>query len=274
MNIGLIVPPARPEAMALAAEAAAYLRGQGASVLCQPETAASLAGCAVMCEDSPVDALVCVGGDGTILYAAQLAAGRDIPLLGISMGTLGFLADNEPANATAALDALLRGECWEDRRPLLELTSGEDSWLAVNDCWLTRDSNPRLLSVQVLVDGREADSFRSDGVLVASPTGATGYALSAGGPLVSPQVDCLLVVPLYPHGLPHRPLVVRGDAVVTLRLQGDSLTQASLLADNRQCARLDASGLVTVRRSAKCMRLLHAAPFDFFGTVRTKLARR
>jgi NAD+ kinase len=196
---------------------------------------------------------------------------RDIPLLGINLGRVGFLAEVEASELEAGLEKLLRGDFTEEARPLLAIRRGEDTWEAMNDAVVSRGGYPRLIRVQILVDGCRAGTCRADGLVVATPTGSTGYSLSAGGPIVAPGVDCMIITPICAHSLQHRPQVVPGSALVRLRLDPGEPCTAALQVDGVDCALLHAGDEVEIRRSPRCVRLLRLGDRDFFGVVHRKL---
>ncbi len=166
--------------------------------------------------------MIAVGGDGTLLQAARLVVGRDVPLLGINRGRLGFLTDVMPQDVAGSINALLDGHCESDRRPLLEAhlhnASGEQArLLALNDVVLLRRDTGRMLDFDTRVDGRYVNSHRGDGMVVATATGSTAYALSCGGPIVDPKLNVLVMAPICPHTLADRPIVVSGDSRIEIR---------------------------------------------------------
>ncbi len=166
---------------------------------------------------------------------------------------------------------LVRGE-WEiEERSLLAVSARGAEWTALNDAVLTRGGYPRLIRVRALVDGAWAGDFRADGLVVATPTGSTAYSLSAGGPIIAPGVDCMLITPICAHSLQHRPQVVPGGAAVTLRLSGAEPVRASLQIDGRDCGELGAGDSVEITRSAKALRLIRMAQGSFFDLVHRKL---
>src|SRR5260221_7993208 len=174
------------------------------------------------------DFTIGVGGDGTLLEAARLVAGRDVPLLGISRGRLGFLTDVLPQEVASSVDAVLDGHCTTDARRLLEArlhqaTGASASLLALNDVVMLRTETGRMLDFQTTVDGRYLNSHRGDAMAIATATGSTAYALSCGGPIIDPRLNVLLMVPICPHTLSDRPIVIPGDAQVEINLiaQGD-----------------------------------------------------
>ena len=271
-TVGLVAPASRAEAVNQARRAASLLRALGARVVTEPELLLLLPECDALDVGDRVDALVSLGGDGTLLRCAQYAAACDAPLLGINMGRLGFLAETEPEALEDALRLLLSGEYQTEERAMLavRMPDGEDR-VALNDVVITRGGYARLITMRVLVDGEEVGSYHADGLIVATPTGSTGYSLSAGGPIISPRVDCTVITPVCAHSLQHRPVVVPGSAVISVQLHSDDEMTASLQVDGQSCAMLQNGGSVDIRRAAHSVRLVRLKRERFFEVVHHKL---
>lgn len=220
--------------------------------------------------------MVAVGGDGTLLQAARLVADREVPLLGINRGRLGFLTDVLPRNVGASIEAMLDGRCVTDRRPLLEarLQRGQGAiarHLALNDVVLLRREAGRMLDFQTLVDGRYLNSHRGDGLVVATATGSTAYALSCGGPIVDPRLDVLVMAPICPHTLSDRPIVVPGAAVIEIRSMGRGTGLAEVTCDATHLGDLRPGDRLEISRAGGSITLLHPPGYDFFRSLRSKL---
>lgn len=222
------------------------------------------------------DLLIAVGGDGTLLYAAGLVAQRDVPLLGINRGRLGFLTDVLPQDMARSLDAVLAGECQADRRPLLQARllspRGEEvSHYALNDVVFNRLDTGRLLNFETRIDGRYVNSHGGDGMVVATATGSTAYALSCGGPIVDPRLAVLVVAPICPHTLSDRPIIVPGDSTIDVRLIGPHQTFAQVTCDASVLGALEPGGRLEIMPSARTVTLLHPPGYDYFRLLRSKL---
>ena len=217
LRVGLMAAPELEHAAEAVRVAARELSAGGAAGACEERLARLIPDRALPLTDTQVDVLVALGGDGTVLRAARAAVQRDVPLLGVNLGTVGFLAEVEPEGLEGAMRRLLRGDFTEERRNLLEVRHGAQSVLAMNDAVISRGGYPRMIRLQVLADG----------LVVATPTGSTGYSLSAGGPIVAPGVDAMLVTPICAHSLQHRPLVLPGDAVIQLQVSAKEPIEAS-----------------------------------------------
>lgn len=222
------------------------------------------------------DLLIAVGGDGTLLYAAGLVAQRDVPLLGINRGRLGFLTDVLPQDMTRSLDAVLAGDYQVDRRPLLQARllspQGEEvTHHALNDVVFNRLDTGRLLDFETRIDGRYVNSHGGDGLVVATSTGSTAYALSCGGPIVDPRLSVLVVAPICPHTLSDRPIVVPGDSTIDVRLMSHHEMQAQVSCDATVLGALKPGGRLEIMPSARTVTLLHPPGYDYFRLLRSKL---
>ena len=260
LRIGLTAPGSVARAMEAREKAAAHLKCRGVLVLDE----------AAFERERP-DALVALGGDGTMLRCARRAALLDVPMLGINLGTVGFLAEAEADGLDRALDRLLQGQYTEERRAMLAVHFREERFLAMNDAVISRGDYPRLIRVTASVDGGWAGDYRADGLLVATPTGSTGYSLSAGGPIIAPMVDCMLITPICPHSLQHRPQVIPGSSRVTMTLDALERMEASLQIDGRHCAQLCQGDSVHVVKAPEQVRLIRMREESFFVVVHQKL---
>lgn len=262
----------REDAVSRAKQAAAYLRGRGVTVIAEDDAAPLLAeGVTPFSEAHGADVIVTLGGDGTLLRGAQYALRWDASLLGVNMGRVGFLAEIEPEALETALDAVITGRYRTEARPLLEVRCGHETWYALNDVVVSRGGYSRLITIDALVDGDPTGRYVADGLIVATPTGSTGYCLSAGGPVVSPRVDCMVITPICAHTLQHRPCVVPGGARIRLMLRQEDPQSASLQVDGQTCMELHGGMQVDVRRDERALRLIRMGETNFFQTVREKL---
>ena len=223
------------------------------------------------------DLVVAIGGDGTLLFAAGLVAERGTPLLGINRGRLGFLADVLPEDMLVSVDAALAGECQIDERRLfaaeLQDESGKSSarGLALNDVVMQKWQSGRLLDFETTIDGRYVNTHGGDGLVVASATGSTAYALSCGGPIVDPQLDAIVVAPICPHTLSDRPIVVSAKSVVEVRLIDRPDTRAEVTCDGRVLGAMEPGVVLRVSPSRHRITLLHPRGYDYFRLLRSKL---
>lgn len=271
-RIGLMVHGKRKDAVACAEKATKFLQGAGIAVQAEEDAAARLPGVTPFSQakEKP-DAILSLGGDGTLLRGAQAAVKWNIPLLGVNLGRVGFLAEAEPEDINDVLRALLEGRFTLEERFLLSVQRGESRWLALNDVVVSRGGYARLITLDALVDGERAGRYIADGLVVTTPTGSTGYSLSAGGPIVSPYVDCTVITPICAHSLQHRPCVVPGDAEICLQLGSDHEVHACLQVDGQNCADLAAGDSVLISKAPEKIQLIRTQPAQFFQLVRDKL---
>ena len=222
-----------------------------------------------------VDLVVAVGGDGTLLHAARHVAGRDVPLLGVNRGRLGFLTDISPEHMLQAIDAILAGDYLSERRSMLaaRLASRPDAeaLLAVNDVVLQKGETGHMLDFTTVVDSVYVNTHRGDGLIVATPTGSTAYALSCGGPIIQPNVNALVMVPICPHTLSDRPLVLPSTSTVSVTLEHDTHGPAHVVCDGEALAKLSAGETVTISLATQTVTLLHPRDYNYYELLRSKL---
>lgn len=252
----------------------AHLERRGLEVMVERQTAALLetADADVGLGDigQRCDLAIVVGGDGTLLHAARELASSGIAILGVNLGRLGFLVDVPPERIEQRLDQILEGDFNEDRRTLLEASVEGHQGLALNDIVVHKWNTVRMIELETWIDGQFVNAQRSDGVIISSPTGSTAYALSGGGPLIHPDLDALLLVPICPHTLSNRPLVVGGDSLIELRIANFEPGQVRLTCDGQQDLPLSEAP-IRIRRSPHRARLIHPTGHDHFAILRAKL---
>ena len=222
------------------------------------------------------DLVIAIGGDGTLLYAARLVAHRGVPLIGINRGRLGFLTDVLPQDMFASVDAALEGRAERDERSMLEArivgANGVNARaLALNDVVLQKWETGRMLDFETWIDGAYVNTHGGDGLVVASSTGSTAYALSCGGPIVAPHLDVLVVAPICPHTLSDRPIVVSGRSVITVKLIDRPDTRAQITCDGVSLGELVPGDRLEVHPTAQKITLLHPNKFEYYRLLRSKL---
>lgn len=222
------------------------------------------------------DLVIAIGGDGTMLYAGSRVWDHDVPLLGINRGRLGFLADVTPDEMLASVDHVLGGEYTVEPRLLLEgrLESGSGETFrgtAFNDIVLQRHDTGRMVDFETSVAGQFVNTHAGDGLIVATPTGSTAYALSCGGPIIEPQLHAMVIVPICPHTLTDRPIVIAASQEITLRLLEREDAGASVSIDGHSIGSITAADKLTIGASQKRIRLVHPPGYDFYGILRSKL---
>lgn len=222
------------------------------------------------------DLVIAIGGDGTMLYAGGLVRDSGVPLFGINRGRLGFLADVTPGDMITSVNHVLNGEYTIEARLLLEATLDlEDgktvSATAFNDVVLQRYGTGRMVDIEASVAGQFVNTHSGDGLIVATPTGSTAYALSCGGPIIEPQLDAVVIVPICPHTLADRPIVIAAGQEIEIRLLDREDTQAGISVDGRSIGAIHSSGKLTINAAEERIRLIHPPGYDFYGILRSKL---
>jgi len=219
--------------------------------------------------------LVAVGGDGTMLHAARMAAVADVPVLGINRGRLGFLADVGPDHMLESVDEALAGHCQRDRRMLMSATVSAGgrsvSALALNDIVVAKRETGRMLDIRSWVDDTYVNTHSGDGFLVATSTGSTAYGLSCGGPIVHPSLNALVLVPICPHTLSDRPIVVGGDSVIGIELADRFEARAQVVCDGIVLCDLEPGARLRIERAPVTATLLHPPGHDYYRILRSKL---
>ena len=217
------------------------------------------------------NAVLSFGGDGTILSTARRLYGRPMPILGVNLGRKGFLAELRAEDLEVGVEALVSGDYSVSRRMMLDVrASFGHCGPALNDAIINRGALSRMLALEVLVNGELVAHHDGDGLIIASPTGSTAYSLSAGGPLVAPGVEAILIVPICPHSLSTRPIVVDADREISVRLV-DGGHEAHLTVDGQVEWPLEAGTEVAVRRAAEPALLVELGRRNWFRTIREKL---
>lgn len=274
----IISRPERPEVARVFPELLAWLRAHGYHVIVDPETAKYSNGheevSRAQMSSRSLDLVIVLGGDGTLLSAVRATAAVDAPLLGVNLGSLGFLTDVPLSSLFSMLDQIAHGRAPAEQRSLMQcdLLRGEEilgSYKAFNDVVVNKTALARLNNYDLFVDKAFVSSYRADGMIVATPTGSTAYSLSAGGPVVMPTVNAFVITPVAPHSLTHRPLVVPDSAVVEIVLRSDEEV-AYLSLDGQPGLDLKDGDRVRCRRSEHKISLFRTDT-DFFHVLRTKL---
>jgi NAD+ kinase len=220
--------------------------------------------------------IIAIGGDGTLLYAARLVAGHSVPLLGINRGRLGFLTDVSPKSMLDDVDTVLAGRYTEDRRSLLaarlERHGGETMRaLALNDVVVNKWETGRTMDFETSINGRFVNTHSGDGMVIATATGSTAYALSCGGPIVEPDLEVWVLAPICPHTLSDRPIVVRAGSKIQLRMSDRFESRAQVTCDGTGIGDLAQGDNLFVEGADVQITLLHPPGFDYYRLLRSKL---
>jgi NAD+ kinase len=275
----MLLKRGKPEAVEIAGQLAPWLTASGheAWVVEGGETGA-IDGARVTSERelaARIDLLLVLGGDGTLLHGASLVAEREIPILGVNLGHLGFLASCAPADARAALERALKGALPVEERMrlhcLLRRGSGEEVVkVACNDAVVSQGALARLIELEAFLDGNLVTRYRADGLIVASPTGSTAYNLAAGGPIVTPEVRAVVVTPICPHTLTNRPLVAPASSRLTVRLAAPA-EHVLFTVDGQWATQLGFKDTLEISEASPPLHLYRTWE-SYFDLLRTKLS--
>ncbi|HEY2993934.1 MAG TPA: NAD(+)/NADH kinase [Methylomirabilota bacterium] len=278
-RVGLVAKPDAAEAQSVILELLDFFGSRGLTVVLEKETAGLVPAASVPAarkSDLPgqVDLLIVLGGDGTLLSMARAVGDLGVPILGVNLGGLGFLTATTLEEMLPALDTLLSGGTEVEERMMLSasLVRGGQAigeYIALNDVVITKSAMSRIIDLAVSVGGRHAISYRADGLIISTPTGSTAYNLSAGGPILFPTMDAVVLTPIAPHTLSNRPIVVPAAQriEVTLRVEQDVM----LTMDGQVGVPLREGDAVEVQKAAARIRLVRFPQKDFFSVLRTKL---
>ena len=264
MFIGILTHPKIPVSETLGGEIQEWLHAQGVRTWVGSSWSAEE-------HDAPLgelDALIALGGDGTLLRTARLAAPHALPMLGINLGRLGFLAEITPDRWRWALNRVLNGDFWVEKRLMLRVEVRRDGEQvhrdldALNEVVVSRGGVARVVRVTTEVNDAYLTTYVADGVIVSTPTGSTAYALAAGGPILSPELDNLTIVPIAPHLSLARPLILHADAVISMRVRTDH--KAILTTDGQAYVELQDGDRVVVASSPNQAHFIRFGPRDYF----------
>jgi NAD+ kinase len=278
-SAAIISKPSQPALRKIAPPLLEWLREHGYKVVVDRETAQYVRGAAVADREKIAARkpgfVVVLGGDGTMLAAARAVAAAGIPILGVNLGSLGFLTEVPLDELYPTLEAVDRNRCAVDTRTMVacELVRKDKriaSYHAMNDAVVSKNSLARIAEYDVFIDQEFVSNYKADGIIVATPTGSTAYSLAAGGPIVLPDADALVVTPVSPHALTNRPLVVRDASVISIVIKAGK-EETFLSIDGQVGTRLLDGDTVVCRKSKHVVRLLRLGERTFFDVLRTKL---
>lgn len=222
---------------------------------------------------------IVLGGDGTFIQAAIDLVHRDIPLLGVNLGTLGFLTEVEREKVFLALDKLINDECIMEERMLIcgKKNKGDNAenngGYALNDIVISKSGDCRLISIELYLNGEKIETYIADGIIISTPTGSTGYNLSAGGPVMSPDIRAIIITPICPHSLNKRSMVISGDDEIAVRLSKGKAyrtDEAVICYDGRMEDAMESGEEITIKRATERIRVVRMSKKSFFGVLRDK----
>lgn len=261
-------------------ELSAFLQTIGIQVSIEQETAkmADITDLPLVTEENfheTGELIIVVGGDGSLLTAARLASEKNLPVLGINRGRLGFLTDIKP-DEFSEIEHILKGHYREEKRFLLNADIILDQKIishqtALNDIVLLPGDVAHMIEFSIEIDGQLMCTQRADGLIVATPTGSTAYALSGGGPILHPQLDAVVLVPMFPHKLTSRPIVVSGNSDIKISIDKNNETAPRVSADGEDYINLESNQVIHIHKNQKPLTLIHPESYQYFSTLRTKL---
>lgn len=280
-KIGLIGKHTNPEARSTLTSLVTFLQTKGIEITMEHHCAELMSDLLVKkakreALGSLCDLIIVVGGDGSLLDAARAVVDSGIPVLGVNRGRRGFLTDISPQALTQSLEPILTGAYQEEHRFLLEMELWRnkeliDRGMALNDVVLYSGDIARMIEFEVLIDQRLVYRQRADGIITATPTGSTAYALSGGGPILHPALPAIVLVPMHPSTLSNRPIVIDSKGHIEIHIMPDNLLNPRLSCDGQVHFNALPNDRLVIRRKTKELRLLHPNDYDYYHTLRTKL---
>lgn len=220
-----------------------------------------------------VDFLLCLGGDGTLIAGVRIFSNPTVPVLGVHIGGLGFLAQITPKELTEKLNMIKVGESTTQERLVLDaqISNSDKSHFAINDFVVQNEIAYRVTSLSLYIDGKHVSDYKSDGIIISTPTGSTAYSLSSGGPIVQPDVFSIIVTPIAPHSLTSRPLVLPADVDIEFRFNGDSEKELKLISDGQNIENFTNDSTVKISQAKHHVKFITFEDYDYYQTLKTKM---
>ena len=220
-----------------------------------------------------VDFLLCLGGDGTLISGVRIFNEHTVPVLGVHIGGLGFLAQITPKELTEKLDMIKDDNFTTQERLVLnaKISNNDHSYFAINDFVVQNEVAYRVTSLSLYIDGKHVSDYKSDGIIISTPTGSTAYSLSSGGPIVQPDVFSIIVTPISPHSLTSRPLVLPADVNIEFRFNDDSEKELKLIADGQNIENFTNNSTVTISQAQHHLKFITFEDYDYYQTLKTKM---
>ncbi|MCC6543153.1 MAG: NAD(+)/NADH kinase [Nitrospirae bacterium] len=277
-KIGIISKPRKSDAGPILTDLVRWLKDRGIEPLMDQETAGL-----IDFESSHKrpdiallsDFIIVLGGDGTLISVARLIGGRETPILGVNLGSLGFLTEVTLEEMYPLLEKILAGKMSLDERWTLDVSvqRGNEElakFTVLNDVVINKGALARMILMETVIDGRYLNTYRADGLIISTPTGSTAYSLSAGGPIINPKVGAIIISPICPHTITNRPIVVREDVMVEVTLRSEN-EDVNVTLDGQEGYPLQHLDKVVVKKSANVVQLITSPDKDYYEVLRQKL---
>lgn len=280
-TIGLIGKPAHEGANKSLNAILDFLRIKGCRIIVETKVSGRLNGNGfevAELEDigKQADLAIVVGGDGNMLGAARILAKHDVAVVGVNRGNLGFLTDINPDDFERQLECIFSGECVREQRFILQVEVYRKGQLqstnsAINEVVLHHEKVAHMMEFEVYIDDNFVFSQRSDGLIVATPTGSTAYSLSGGGPILTPNLDALTLVPMFPHTLSSRPIVVDANSIIKSKISFDNTANLQVSCDSHIALTVEPGDEIYIKKNQNKLSLIHPKDYNYFNVLRTKL---
>jgi NAD+ kinase len=274
-RVGVVVKPNHAEALETATELSDWLKKRGISLVGKPHLQNEKANADVAAEFTDVDLAIVLGGDGTMISAARLLKNSDVPVLGINYGSLGYITEFRIEELYESLERVLNGDFTLDSRVTLDVTHERNGdqlskHRVLNDVVINKAALARIIEIETKLDDLYVNDFRADGLIIATPTGSTAYNLSAGGPIVFPSMNAVVMTPICPFTLSNRPIVVPDSAEIELKLKTEN-EEVALTLDGQIGFVLTIEDVIRVRKSKTTLNLVKPPNRNYFDVLRNKL---
>ena len=276
-SVGLIAKTGSQQVLESLERVLTFLRSQDLNIVLESASAERLTCFEKISEMAEMgdccDLVIAVGGDGNILGAARALAPFGVPILGVNRGRLGFLADISPEDIETQIGAVLAGDFVTEDHFLLEgeVLGLDEIHSALNEVLIHTASMPKMIEFDLYINGEEVYAQHSDGLIISTPTGSTAYALSAGGPIMHPSLDAVVLVPMFPHTLTSRPIVIPGDFEIKVVIASPGDVEARVSFDSQVEFNIQAGDELLVRKMKKPLKLIHPPGHSFYDVCRSKL---
>lgn len=277
-RIGIFAKRNQPDAVALALKVERWLTDRGVTVLCEDELADKMGVPGRPAAEIPsrCDMLVVLGGDGTLISVARQVGSLPVPILGVNLGSLGFLTEVTRRELPAMLEKIIEGDFFVSDRMMLDAVihrNGEvlGEYSVLNDVVINKGALARIFDMETSVDGAHLTTYKADGLIIATPTGSTGYNLAAGGPIIYPGINSLVITPICPHMLTNRPIIVSDEARIQIDVKFDD-DVVFFTADGQVGCKLQPDDMIEVRKSQSRTLLVVSPSKEYFDILRTKLS--